>query len=161
MSDTREEVERLRQELHRSIRLRLLDIIEERGVNRSELSRRMETSRSYVSNALNGRTRLNVDGCVRVAHALGLRLKVDIVDEEELDQVDESEVVDEDDKANRAKPRICRKIRKVWEDHYPELTFGRLIAFLKPVGVPMASLEDRVFEHVLDAYLLERKHGRP
>ncbi|MDQ7010639.1 MAG: helix-turn-helix transcriptional regulator [Mariprofundaceae bacterium] len=51
-------------------------MMEEQGVNRSELARRMGVSRAYITKLLNGNANITLDTMVRVAMALDARVNL-------------------------------------------------------------------------------------
>jgi transcriptional regulator with XRE-family HTH domain len=56
----------------------LWDAMEERGVTRSELARRLGTSQAYITRVLSGHANLTLKSMSKLAVALGLQLDVSL-----------------------------------------------------------------------------------
>jgi len=61
----------------------LHDLMEQRGVSKSELSRRIDTSPAYVTKVMSGSTNFTLTTMVRLARALGGRLQFRICAQED------------------------------------------------------------------------------
>lgn len=74
----RDEVERVAQK--RVLAWRLLQEMERQGLSKSQMAKRMDTSRSQIDRLLDpGNDRVQLDTLVKAAHALGRELRLELV----------------------------------------------------------------------------------
>jgi antitoxin HicB len=74
----RDEVERIAQK--RVLAWRLQQEMEQQGVSKSEMAKRMDTSRSQVDRLLDPENdRVQLDTLIKAAHAVGRELKLEVV----------------------------------------------------------------------------------
>lgn len=74
----RDEVERIAQK--RVLAWQLRQEMERQGVSKSEMAKRMDTSRTQVDRLLDpGNDRVQLDTLVKAAHAVGRELKLELV----------------------------------------------------------------------------------
>lgn len=78
---SKKEVSRLEEEL---LNLKFVaaieDIMEQKGINQTQLSEMLESSKSYVSQLFSGYKMLNIRTLSKIQKSLGITFKVDIID---------------------------------------------------------------------------------
>lgn len=126
---------------------RICSIMEEKHISRSELADKLKTSKAYITKILNGKPNLTIESLEKIALALGVEVKVDLV------LIDEKKTED-------ARPLIIGNTKRAsWLGEF------KVVEFVKPCRLNPVSISDKfsqmtnaVFtrQHFSEAYISER-----
>jgi len=74
----RDDVEFQTEEAMLELNERIVQIMEEKGINRVKLANLLGVSKAFITKLLNGNPNLTIKSMVSIAHALGCELDIDI-----------------------------------------------------------------------------------